>query len=178
MLPDFAGMVGTSVARAIDHDVLQGGIDLHHRTDDAFHGAPLFIDLCRDALQEMESAGVSRASARAVAHVGTELLLDGWLASNDTAVTAYRAAMSAGPSLIPMIGFRSDDGSARCRWLLARLTPAPIPHRYVETEFVAERLVFALASRPRLALIPEDAARVRRLPPRRAAMNATRRGTQ
>lgn len=165
MVPDFAGMVGTSVAHALDHTGLQGGIDLHHRTDDAFHGAPIFIDLCRVALQQMESIGVSRASARAVAHVGTELLLDGWLASNDAAVSAYRAAMVEGPSLIRAISFRSDDGASRCQWLLSRLAPAPVPHRYNETEFVAERLVFALASRPRLALSSEDAARVRRLLP-------------
>jgi len=165
MVPDFAGMVGTSVSHALDHTVLQGGIDLHHQTDDAFHGAPIFIDLCRDALQAMEAIGVSRASARAVAHVGTELLLDGWLASNDAAVAAYRAAMTVGPSLIPTITFRADEGSARCRWLLSRLAPAPIPHRYNETDFVAERLVLALASRPRLALTPDDAARVRALLP-------------
>lgn len=162
MLPDFAGMVGTHVSRAVDHDVLQGGVDLHHRTDDAFHGAPLFIELCRDALHQMEADGVTRASARAVAHVGTELLLDGWLASNDTAVAAYRDAMQAGPSLIRSIDFRSADGPDRCQWLLSRLSPAPIPQRYVDTDFVTERLVFALASRPRLALSPDDAVRVRR----------------
>jgi hypothetical protein len=125
----------------------------------------LFIELCRDALQQMEADGVSRASARAVAHVGTELLLDGWLASNVDAVSAYRAAMQAGPSLIRSIDFRSSDGPDRCHWLLSRLSPAPIPERYVDTDFVAERLVFALASRPRLALSPGDAVRVRKMLP-------------
>lgn len=165
MLPDFAGMVGARIGGALDHAELQAGIDLHHRTDDAFHGAPLFVELCRDAVQELEGVGVARASARAVAHVGTELLLDGWLASNDTAVAVYRAAMQAGPSLIPSIAFRSDDGPERCHWLLSRLAPAPIPQRYVETDFVTERLVFALASRPRLALSTNDAAHVRALLP-------------
>lgn len=165
MLPDFAGMVGARIEGAATHVELQRGIDLHHRTDEAFHGAPLFVELCRTAVQELEGSGVARASARAVAHVGTELLLDGWLASNDAAVAAYRSAMRAGPSLIQSIEFRSNDGPDRCQWLLSRLAPAPIPQRYVETEFVAERLEFALAPRPRLALSTADAAHVRALLP-------------
>jgi len=165
MLPDFAGMVGRHVTGATTHAALRRGIELHHRTDDAFHGAPIFVELCREALQEMEAAGVARASARAVAHVGTELLLDGFLSRDDRAVQAYREAMNAGPFLLPSAEFKSEDARERCHWLLSRLAPAPIPQRYLETDFVAERLVFALAPRPRLALSPADTDRVRALLP-------------
>lgn len=165
MLPDFAGMVGRHVTGAIAHEALQRGIELHHRTDDAFHGSPIFVELCREALHEMESAGVARASARAVAHVGTELLLDGWLSRDERAVEAYRAAMNAGPFLLPSAEFKGEDARERCHWLLSRLAPAPIPQRYVDTDFVTERLVFALAPRPRLALGVEDTERVRALLP-------------
>lgn len=161
MLPDFAGMVGARVEGSAKRSELQRGIELHHRTDDAFHGAPIFVDQCSAAMTSLTAAGLSRGSARAVGHVGTELLLDGWLASNNTARDAYREALQAGPSLVNEVSFRDNDSPERCRYLLSRLSGAPIPERYAEVDFVTERLAFILASRPRLALLPHDIEAVR-----------------
>lgn len=156
MLPDFAGMVGARIDGESAHVDLQRGISLHHRTDDAFHGAPLFVEQCAAAMTALTDAGLSRGSARAVGHVGTELLLDGWLASNDNARLAYRDALQAGPHLIDQVAYREADARARFAYLLSRLANAPIPERYADADFVTERLAFILASRPRLALQARD----------------------
>ncbi len=161
MLPDFAGMVGVRVDGTANHETLQQGITLHHRTDDAFHGAPVFVELCKDAVNALTTEGVSRGSARAVGHVGSELLLDGWLASDDDARDVYRAALAAGTALLPHVSLRGDDAQGRFEYLLSRLSNAPIPERYAEADFVTERLAFILASRPRLALTPRDTQAVR-----------------
>lgn len=161
MLPDFAGMVGVRIAGITPDAAVQRGIDLHHRTDDAFHGAPIFTDLCSAAMTALTDAGVSRGGARAVGHVGTELLLDGWLADNSDALRLYRDGLQAGSGLIDNVTFHRSDAHERCRFLLSRLSNASIPERYADVDFVTERLVFILASRPRLALMPDEVEAVR-----------------
>lgn len=52
MLPDFESMVKVRVVEVRDNDIQQG-VDLHHRTDDAFHRAPTFLSLCAEALAQL-----------------------------------------------------------------------------------------------------------------------------
>src|SRR5262245_49760363 len=78
MLPDLAGMASLRI-RGVHDPELERGVELHHATDRAFHGLPPFRAVCSAALTLLEPQGVSRASARAVGHVGAELLLDGLL---------------------------------------------------------------------------------------------------
>ena len=76
MLPDFESMVKVRVVEVSDNSI-QHGMNLHHRTDDAFHRAPTFLSLCTEALADLSDRGVRRGTARSVAHVGTEMFLDG-----------------------------------------------------------------------------------------------------
>src|SRR5690349_22770486 len=76
MLPDLSSMAGARIERVHDETVA-AGVAHHHRIDHAFHACAPFVRLCSSALETLEARGVSRAAARAVGHVGSELLLDG-----------------------------------------------------------------------------------------------------
>jgi hypothetical protein len=163
MLPDFAGMLGLRI-EGVEDEVLARGVALHHVTDDVFHGAPAFLDLCTRAVDDLEAAGVGRGSARAVAHVGTELLLDGWLVESGHGTATYLAALqSAGDDgLERKVRWRGTGGAARLAWLVERLREHGLPHDYGEAAFVTERLERALHRRPRLRLAPEQLPLVER----------------
>ena len=90
-----------------------------------------------------------RGPARAVAHIGIEMLLDEVMATEESARDAYRAALRV--PLSPLLEFANPLDAERLAGLqealLARsesqLRPAP--------ELVAERIRRTLAGRPRLA---------------------------
>ena len=75
MLPDFATMISARLGD-IRHEAVARGVELHHATDDAFHGAPIFVELMGEARDELEAAGVSLGPSLAVGHVGVEQLED------------------------------------------------------------------------------------------------------
>jgi hypothetical protein len=160
MLPDFLHMTGTRVVEVRDPRVA-AGVEHHHRVDDAFHGAPTFVALCADALGRLTSDGVRRGTARAVAHVGTELLLDGWLLHQGEVETAYVNALEwAFPSgLLETIRVR-DEHAPRLHTLASRLVAWGAPHDYWNPRFVADRLETALSNRPRLAMATGEKERV------------------
>ncbi|MBX7194398.1 MAG: hypothetical protein K1X94_20250 [Sandaracinaceae bacterium] len=156
MLPDFATMSGARLA-ATAHPVLGAGIAEHHRTDDAFHATPTFIALASDMGTRLDAAGLPWGAARAIAHVGTELFLDGELTEDEPSAGDYvRAIASAAhDEIASAIRFREEEGHARFRRMHARLATHGPPHRYREPEFVQEVLVRILAGRPRLS-VPDE----------------------
>ena len=155
MLPDFEAMVRVPLTEVRD-PVLQRGIELHHRTDAAFHRAPVFLAFCARSLDELARAGVQRGTARAVGHVGSEMFLDGWLAREQAHVDDYLAALDL--DVTGLLGWR-DDGQAFSK-LHTRLTLWGAPHDYTEPSFVLARLTDALRHRPALALHEDQAAQV------------------
>lgn len=156
MVPDFASMVRSRVRKVHDARVA-AGVALHHRTDDVFHRAPVFVALCTDGAAALEARGLGRGSARAVAHVGTELLLDGWLTRREQAAGAYLAALQAADEpVVRTVELHHEDGCERLHWLLDRLRTHGVPWRYDEPAFVGERLAQALGTRPRLELSAAD----------------------
>ena len=162
MLPDLLGMIGIRLSHARDPD-LQRGIALHHATDSAFHAAPVFTSLCGEAIARLTQAGVERGTARAVGHVGIELLLDGALSESQPARAVYAAALefaNRGP-LTELMSVTPDAGLARLSSGLRRLAGAPIPEAYREPDVVADRLRVILAGRPRLAMREQDLEPVR-----------------
>lgn len=149
MLPDFETMVRVPLVRVRDPDV-ERGIDFHHRTDQAFHRAPTFIQLCAKAFDEMIGRGVRRGTSRAAAHVGTELFLDGWLARDPVHVAHYLAALQIDPSN----RLEWEDQGAAFQRLHARLAAWGAPTGYDQPGFVLARLADSLRTRP--ALAPQD----------------------
>lgn len=153
MLPDFASMVRTRI-RAVHHRDVADGVELHHRTDSVFHVTPTFVGLCSEVGDTLMDRGLQRGPARAVAHVGTELLLDGWLLEDGTLRRAYVGALRAlfERALDRPIEWRARDGRTRLRELCERLLRWGVPEGYREPSFVADRLALVLSRRPLLAL--------------------------
>ena len=155
MLPDFASMSGTRLDKH-DHAVLAAGIADHHRTDDAFHSTPTFVALCKDEGAALDAAGLPWGAARAIAHVGTELVLDGVLLAKPGVERLYVDAVDAIEWLAPSLRF-ANDGLSRFLELHGRLSRYGPPHGYRDPLFVRDRLVQILARRPRLAVGPGGA---------------------
>jgi hypothetical protein len=155
MLPDFEAMVSVPLIEVRDPDI-ERGIDLHHRTDDAFHGTATFLTLCARALGELTELGVRRGTARAVGHIGSEMFLDGYLVRDEAHVDLYLRALRADVKGV----LRWKDRGAAFSQLQARLTQWGAPRDYAEPSFVLARLTDALNRRPALALPEEESALV------------------
>lgn len=155
MLPDFEAMLGVPLV-AVRDPHLRRGIDLHHRTDDAFHRNPMFVEIGALALSALTGAGVRRGTARAVGHIGTEMFLDGWLAREQAHVDAYLAALGL------ELGERLDweDAGRAFTTLRSRLRSWGAPRDYAEPGFVLARLTDALRRRPALAVLDAESVRV------------------
>ncbi|MCA9610681.1 MAG: hypothetical protein KC619_34035 [Myxococcales bacterium] len=151
MLPDFASMCRARVEAVRDPDVRRG-VELHHRTDDVFHAAPTFLDLQRDGVETLEAAGVGRGTARAVAHVGTELLIDGYLLDDADACRAYEGAIRIEAPL----GIEFRRGGERFAALRARAAGYGLPEDLRDPVAVSARLRRILAPRTRLAFADGD----------------------
>jgi hypothetical protein len=152
MLPDFASMLRERPPQAT-RGALVAGLHFHHLTDDAFHGSQSFLEFSGHASSYLRSRGLPRGSARAVAHVGVELLLDAALATN-SANEAYLSALECALTerVADHIQWQSSDGKARFRQLCRRLVGRGAVGTDAPPELVAQRLRNILADRPRLAL--------------------------
>jgi acyl carrier protein phosphodiesterase len=155
MLPDFASMLRTRPPAAT-LDTLRAGISFHHRTDDAFHGSQSFLDFSRQASSFLGDRGVSRGTARAVGHVGVELLLDAAFAREEHANHAYLSAVACASSerVRNGIHWQTKDDHERFQQLCQNLWRRGPFQENPGSELVVERLRNILADRPRLALAP------------------------
>jgi acyl carrier protein phosphodiesterase len=157
MLPDFANMCGARLAGARDPDITRG-IDLHHKTDAAFHTAPVVTGLMRELYDAVTARGCARGPARATSHIGMELLLDGALLDDAGFRDAYERALAPDLAEAGGVAWREADGDARFARLLARLRAYGVPEDLRAAASVAHRLARMLADRPLLAPSPADLA--------------------
>jgi hypothetical protein len=153
MLPDFASMLRVRPPQATS-SALDEGLRFHHATDDAFHGSESFLEFSRQASSFLAAEGLSRGSARAVAHVGVELLLDAALAHESSANEAYLSALDAAltKSTAGHIKWAAAEHEAKFQHLCHSLRARGALRGDASAELVAERLRSILAGRPRLAL--------------------------
>ena len=153
MLPDFASMLRTRPPVAT-LDALSAGLSFHHQTDDAFHGSQSFLEFSRQASSFLSDRGLPRGTARAVAHVGVELLLDAAFAGENGANEAYLSAVACAESerVERCIFWPTSDLSQRFRELCRNLQNRGRFQENPASELVAERLRRILADRPRLAM--------------------------
>lgn len=158
MLPDFASMARVRLGAQADTQV-RAGVALHHRTDDAFHHQPVFVELMQDTLNALLEDGVARGPARAVAHIGVEMLIDGELVHDAATGAAYLAALARGLDGALHTSLDEADQRALLR-VHERLHTHGIPYDYRNTDAVVHRLTRALSGRPRLALGPKDGQKV------------------
>jgi len=153
MLPDFASMLRTRPPSAT-LDALEAGLSFHHRTDDAFHGSHSFLELSREASSFLNAHGVPRGTARAVAHVGVELLLDAAFAGENGANEAYLSAVAAALTerVRDHIHWQASDAGERFQHLCHSLQNRGPVNENPPSELIAKRLQSILADRPRLAM--------------------------
>ncbi len=150
MLPDFSTMIGARTP-PIAHELVAEGVRFHHLTDGAFHDLEAFQRLSRSAFAFLNGRGLRRGSARAVAHVGVELLIDEVLAQAEVPRSAYISALdvSRTAEIETAIAWPAD-ARERFASLIARLMERSVPGVPPASQ-VAERLRRTLLPRPRLA---------------------------
>ncbi len=162
-LPDVATIGGFRMVGGAGRGAVGRGIVFHHATDAVFHGHAWFTSLMRLVIDSSTAAGVGRGAARASAHVGVELLLDGML---------FAGAAGEGRAEIVSTAFghathaegMSDlvAGDARHDWMahVAGLSLWRTPSYFNDPYQVAHRLQALLDRRPRLAMTAHDVAKV------------------
>ena len=156
MLPDFVSMVrgrpdfedGSLVARGVEH---------HHAVDHAFHGAPLFLELMGEGQDRLDELGVRPGPAMAAAHVGVELLLDGWLSDRGHDPARFDRALEVH---VDHLRWPSEELEQRWELLRRRLLDGTLPRAYLDPDFVATRIDWVLSPRKRLALHGDERAAV------------------
>jgi hypothetical protein len=152
MLPDFAAMIRTRPPAPLEPSLARG-VALHHETDYVFHDSRIFRELCHWAHADLAHRGLPRGPARAVAHIGTEILLDGALAADRVARHAYLSAIALGKTLGEAdVAWHDPDSAGRFAELVGALCSRGISRSHHTPEIVALRVARALANRPRLAL--------------------------
>ena len=151
MLPDFAGMVRVRLPES-EHPELASGIAFHHATDEVFHDCPSFRELTSRAFDSLRGLGMARGAARAVAHVGIEILLDGELARQPRAASAYLAGLTAFAELGPSLAWRGPGDALAVRGLTLALGARGVSPGHSAPDMLALRVSRSLADRPRLAL--------------------------
>jgi len=147
MLPDFATMCGARLAELAD-PAIAAGIALHHRTDSVFHQAAPVLALMRELDARLEQLGCARGPRRAVAHIGTELLLDATLLATEAYRASFLSAFTVDPTLV---AWREPDGPERFARLHERMTTYGVPDDLAEVSSITRRLQRMLAHRPLLA---------------------------
>ncbi|MCA9634193.1 MAG: hypothetical protein KC766_41395 [Myxococcales bacterium] len=157
MLPDLATMLGAPAPMAELGRVAEG-IELHHRTDAVFHACGPFRELNSKAFAELESRGLPRGAARAVAHIGTEILLDGVLAEQARTRAAFRRALTFGAmnETALALRWRTPPEPGRLAALCRVIAERDIQRDSQLPERVAYRLDRILGHRPRLRIPPEQ----------------------
>jgi hypothetical protein len=153
MLPDFASMLRTRPPET-SLDAVEAGLAFHHRTDAAFHGSQSFLEFSRHASSFLTAHGLARGSARAVAHVGVELLLDSAFARETAANEAYLRAVECGLTthVATRIHWLTNDLESRFQHLCHGLRQRGAFRSDTPAELIAERLRNILADRPRQAM--------------------------
>lgn len=155
MLPDFAGMARVRVTSV--PEAVRAGVACHHEVDGAFHGADAFFASCARDVDAMTRDGVPRGAARAVAHVGLELVLDAHLVRTLGPSDLYVEALREGTRLVRDGSLVLRDGMERDALsdLLHRLVAYGGPAGDAPPSYFTTRLARMLQHRPRLAIPPE-----------------------
>ena len=152
VLPDLATIAGVRLRTPLRpplQPAIADGVACHHAADATFHSLATFRTGVAALRRDLLAAGLPTGPARAVAHVGYELLLDGTLVGTPTE-HAYRRALVGAAEATDAI---SPVHRARWRAFVDRIT-ANARHalRYDDVGWVADRMVAILATRPRLRL--------------------------
>jgi hypothetical protein len=153
-VPDFASMARTRL-RGAAPGALADGITLHHATDRAFHADEWFLALERDLRAGLLADGLPDGGARACAHVGVELLLDGALLSETDVASAVSSVYEGiGEPSDAVVELAAPLERARWHEHLVGISQRLDPTSYSDADAVGRRLHTITSRRPRLAFPP------------------------
>lgn len=151
MLPDLLPMAALRMPTSMVEPEVQAGVQFHLKTDAIFHETPTFLELNRSVLHDLRTLGISRGPARACAHVGVEMLIDGELARDREFILSYVRALGAAIDrpdyLLPLKALELAHAHSLCAHLRERAGST----FDTTSERFSLRLGRALAHRPRLA---------------------------
>ena len=149
-LPDLAAMARTRLGAA--DGALGDGIAIHHATDQAFHRDAWFLDFERELRALLREDGLPDGAARACAHVGPELLLDGALLDDPAVANGVRTVFGeiAAPD-DDTVDLAPDGQQDQWRAHLVGVATRLDPFTYRDAAVVAQRLHTITSRRPRLA---------------------------
>ena len=162
-LPDFASILGCRVP-SCSHSIVASGLRFHHMSDEVFHDLADFKRLVRNELGVLREHGVRKGPARALAHIGLELLLDAELTDDNTRQVAFRDAITAGAPnrLGRLLVWSSSDHPRRFERLRLRLVERLHAIDNFGADQIAERLIRTLSKRPRLRLSDQEQSMIAR----------------
>ncbi len=157
-LPDLGSVGGFRLVGSTDHAAVTAGIRCHHATDDAFHRSEWFRSRQDRLRAVLADEGMARGAARAVAHVGPELLIDGALlrsdAFADSVAETFSTIIDIGDRLATLVPREPEAWWAHLRDIAGRRAPTD----HDDPASVAARLERILSRRPRLAMAGRDVA--------------------
>jgi hypothetical protein len=173
LLPDIEQLVGGAIA-SIDDPAVARGVQCHHRTDAQFHGSRAFVSLSTRARRWLGGEGLRRGPTLAVAHVGVELLIDGFIEQPEAEQMFSRALSHPAE-----VRWGRPGDTERFELIRRRIAEADIPRAYRDDAEVTRRVARMLSRRPRLALQDRELELVHRFvaqarPGVRAAMPGLR----
>ncbi len=136
-------MAGTRIERSRLSPSVEGGVALHHRADKVFHALEAFHVGSGQIRDGLLGAGVGTGPARAVGHVGYELLLDGCLLTRPGVREEFIEVLTAAPDVTAAVS-PADPGRWRDlyaamrddRWWLGYTDPQMVArglHRRLHT---------------------------------------------
>jgi hypothetical protein len=154
MLPDLAAMARIRLAPAGGE--VGAGICLHHAADAAFHGADWFNHRNQALRDTLLAAGVGRGAARACAHAGLEMLLDGGLVTDPAVRGAsdrtFAALAEPGPARDEVHALVGPADRAVWSERLSQISASIDVGAYRSPDAVAERLFRMTHGRRRIEL--------------------------
>ncbi len=153
MLPDLCRMAGEKPIRGAG--VILDGVRCHEHTDEIFHAHGEFRRLCADAFNGLSARGLARGSAKAGAHIGVELLIDGALFDDEFGRSHYLKSIQASPALLSSVQL-----SAGLSRVLAAMRERGVERAHTSANAIARRIDYATRGRRRLALGQGDIPRI------------------
>jgi hypothetical protein len=160
-LPDVGAMGRFNLLGEQPIGSIAEGIALHHATDDVFHSHEWFKGHQSTLFGRLTAAGIRRGAARAVAHVGPELLLDGELLTNSGIKRDVNLGMGQLAAHLDAVELLVQPAK-RTGWRthLEHVVQRPAPSYFDDPYAVAQMLERILRNRPRLALDSEQVSKV------------------
>lgn len=155
MLPDLASILHTACPTSRE-PVLGDGLAFHHATDAVFHQATTFVELNHDALGILRALGLRRGPARAVAHIGTEMLLDANLCQHEGHRETYQDALRYAACSRLDLAWLSAEHAQAFTGLATHLLERGEAAHSAAPERLSFRLARALEGRERLALSEDE----------------------